>query len=830
MKTLKAFSLIELMVSLITISCIAAAFSPIISKKLSMSSIMVSKPSGGSGGDSSGTCPLGQYMSSTTNTCTNCSDTFPYCTICTESGCLVCKSDFSLYNGKCEISKCPENTVKISADGKEFCVTQYNIGDSDKFPADILGVDLIPSTSIECQVDSCCWQGETSSSCNSENGSYSGCNRTVCTQYAAEILCNNLTYGGLSWRLPTKNELAGFDPDTNSKNKGASGLLLCDSTSGYGSARCSYIGGSYDNKRCEISDSRVCNPYYVWSSTLNGSSYVYTYYLSSGSWKSLDSSSRQSAYSVRCVSNLTCASKFGPNCTDCSDTACTTCKEGYAVKNGQCTSCSSAFGTGCTSCSSSACTVCSYGYILKDGQCIVSPCPANTLYVKINDRELCITQYNMGDKTEFPVDIPGVYVVSAGSYCGASACCWQGQTSGNYDCDSNNGGYSGCNRTVCNYNAAKILCSKLNYGGLAWSLPGYSYFKVLHLTYSQNKGTSGLMLCARERGHGSAYCGVNYYDCEGTNDDNDCYPHGVWSGSTYDDSNAWCGDPGWNSSYSTYDMDYGLSVRCVANIGCMTKFGSNCIDCSSSACTACKSGYVLKNGKCVTCSSIFGIDCTECTSSACTACTNGYVLNEGQCIVNPCPVHTIYIKKDDKKLCVTQYNMGDKAEFPINVSGVNVVSVNTSCTDNACCWQGQTSPSSMCNSNNGGYSGCNRTVCTQYAAIKVCDNLHYGGLTWRLPTSSELFGFSPVNNSMYIGTSGLMLCSSSLDNSSTYCGYGNSLCYGSQYDDCDSYYVWSGQLNTGSRAYAYYLSGGSWRYSSNSYRRNAFSVRCVSEL
>ncbi len=888
-KTLKAFSLIELMVSLITISCIAAAFSPIISKKLSMSSIMVSKPSGGSGGDSSGTCPLGQYMSSTTNTCTNCSDTFENCSICTESECLVCKSGLSLNAGKCEVGSCPPYTIKVTADDKDLCVTQYNMGDKTEFPVNVSGVKVV-STNRNCSANACCWRGQTAdpSYCDSENGGYSGCKRTVCTQYAAEIICNSLNYYGLSWRLPTKDELAGFDPTAYSINKGTSGLMLCDGNSGYGSAQCS----NYDV--CDGSDNGYCYPYDVWSSTLYSSSDAYYYYLGVGSW-GRRGVSRLGAYSVRCVSAISCANKFGSNCTDCSDTACTTCNDGYVLKDGQCKTCSDDFGTGCTSCSSSACTACSNGYALKngqckscpdafgsnctscsssactacsngyalkngqcktcpdafgsnctscsssactackegyavkDGQCIVNPCPANTVYVYANGKDFCVTQYNMGDKTEFPVNVSGVTVVSTNSNCSENACCWQGRTSDSGKCDLENCGYSGCKRTVCTHYAAEIICNSLNYGGLSWRLPTKDELAGFDLdTYSINKGASGLMLCDRNSDYGSAQC--DNYDVCGGSFDGSCRPYDVWSSTLYSSSSAYSyylSSGSWNQN--DRNRRYARSVRCVSNIGCANKFGSNCLDCSDSACTTCKEGYVVKDGQCKTCPDAFGSNCTDCSDSACTACKEGYVVKDGQCVVAPtCPPNTIKITADGKDFCVTQYNMGDKTEFPVNVSGVAVVSTNSYCSADACCWQGMTAQ--YYNSVNGGYSGGYRTVCTQYAAEIICNSLTYYGLSWRLPTSSEFAGFSLSTYSINKGASGLMLCDE-------YSGYGSAqcdsynVCRGAYGGDCYPYGVWGRTFydSSGSYCNGNRLSSGI-KYHSYYNSRSAFSVRCVSEL
>ena len=64
---LRAFSLVELMISLITISVIIAAMTPIITKKLSASRVAVGSFGGGGGSEScTKTCPTGYALSGDT--------------------------------------------------------------------------------------------------------------------------------------------------------------------------------------------------------------------------------------------------------------------------------------------------------------------------------------------------------------------------------------------------------------------------------------------------------------------------------------------------------------------------------------------------------------------------------------------------------------------------------------------------------------------------------------------------------------------------------------------------------------------------------------------
>ena len=119
----------------------------------------------------------------------------------------------------------------------------------------------------------------------------------------------------------------------------------------------------------------------------------------------------------------------------------------------------------------------------------------------------------------------------------------------------------------------------------------------------------------------------------------------------------------------------------------------------SRSCTKCSAGYYSNSGasSCSKCSDKFE-HCVECSSSKCTKCEDGYEPSEdGQkCEKKGCPDKTVEIEAGGKKLCVTQYNMGDDAAFPL--TGVKVVSANGhSCTnsDGNCCWKGNKTETSL---------------------------------------------------------------------------------------------------------------------------------------
>ncbi len=123
---------------------------------------------------------------------------------------------------------------------------------------------------------------------------------------------------------------------------------------------------------------------------------------------------------------------------------------------------------------------------------------------------VCVTKYNIGD-------VPGVKKgglansVSINPSYEYRESCWQGVTTSNY-CDSLKTTYSGCNRTVCTWQAAKTSCELLAFNGTKagdWRLPYNeeleAWIKNLD-KINTNKGDKGLRLCDEYNGYGTAQC------------------------------------------------------------------------------------------------------------------------------------------------------------------------------------------------------------------------------------------------------------------------------------------------------------------------------------
>ena len=102
-KHILGFSLIELMISLIVISCIVAAFAPVITKKLTSSSVAVSVGAGGGGAKlQTEDCDKMDGL-----------DLDEDCALCDTNQCYVCNKtcDDGLYKniGRCECVSCSDN-------------------------------------------------------------------------------------------------------------------------------------------------------------------------------------------------------------------------------------------------------------------------------------------------------------------------------------------------------------------------------------------------------------------------------------------------------------------------------------------------------------------------------------------------------------------------------------------------------------------------------------------------------------------------------------------------------------------------------------------------
>ena len=196
--------------------------------------------------------------------------------------------------------------------------------------------------------------------------------------------------------------------------------------------------------------------------------------------------------------------------------------------------------------------------------------PFNALFIPAEyngsgGKNTCVTKYNVGDT--YGPNIAGsvTIVMTGGRYCSLSECCWEGTTS--QECTEiwHTSGYSGCNRTVCNWNAANASCQSWAPNGTSagdWRLPTQNEMKgwANNIEKVSNfLGSDGLQLCDDSMGVETFKCDSASTDCEGAYTGL-CNPSSVWSspGSYFFDLR----NGSFNGPYSYFDRG-AFSARCV---------------------------------------------------------------------------------------------------------------------------------------------------------------------------------------------------------------------------------------------------------------------------
>ena len=583
----RGFSLVELIIFLTVMSVITAAFIPAISRKLQiMTAAVVGSMAGDyeEGGDGSGGEDGGGNDSG--------------------SGSLP-----SSINSQADCNKIASGLLFIPAakngeGGKNICVTKFNAGD------EYMGGPPLPETvkvvkpgqtcgGSEDFSSKCCWLGNgenvTASDCSAKgNGdsTYSGCFRTVCNWEGANEACASYGPKGTTgkWRLPKRSELLGWQTNginnvTNSsmavagiaKWLGTNGLQFCDKNSdSYGSVKCNDNSG-----KCKGSRYGNCEITYFWSQDVypHDTSLVYFFYLDNGNLQGYLQRKKSYAHSVRCVIDSMITKEQEEIEEDTNEY-----KEEIPYSQKDCDPYNALF----------------------------IPAEANGAYGK----NLCVTKYNAGDTNGLDKGVPTIplsvkiplTVTSYKDVC-TSNCCWVGNgeyytarhssLSSHYNSSENctdtgngNSTYSGCKRTVCDYNAAQNICSSWNPDGKTlgkWRLPtqnevkGWSSYLS---TLNTNKGSAGLQLCDNYSSSGVARCGYrlgyyvyyqnspNSYEYEGYDGK---FPCAYYTHSTDGDTTGSCNPANihvqngyaglQNGSFGVNNSIHqgGASVRCVAD-------------------------------------------------------------------------------------------------------------------------------------------------------------------------------------------------------------------------------------------------------------------------
>lgn len=194
---------------------------------------------------------------------------------------------------------------------------------------------------------------------------------------------------------------------------------------------------------------------------------------------------------------------------------------------------------------------------------------------------VCVSKYNPangGDGKATPKsNVSGVTNVNVGTSCSGGNCCWNGATSTTCQSSGNGFTYSGCNRTVCQWNAANTICQNWKpTGTTAGRLPTQAelaawapHIKNVSSTKSgvlnqPNGSFPGLQLCDLGSGYGALQCSPYYGGCPGSAD-NSCWPYGIWS-STQEGTDMYSNRELYSGSYEyTFirSFTYAFGVRCV---------------------------------------------------------------------------------------------------------------------------------------------------------------------------------------------------------------------------------------------------------------------------
>ena len=789
-KFLKAFSVIELMISLVAISVITASFAPVISKKIQSNEIVAGSILGGGGGGNGGltldcednfssdcvfcdsarcyicskTCDANtQYQDIYKCVCKNCTTVDAQCTKCdfnktTETGkCTKCNTNGYYVNSSEKCSQCPKGNKCTDGINRTSCDSGYYqdaIGQTTCKACNTNCYECAKDTGYctKCKAGT----GKSGNYCATCGAGYiqgsniaiNSANCTICTgtTYAndAHTACSNCE-AGYACSNGIRSQCTGTTYAT--ANSGScstcSHCTACNNTNG----QCTKCATGY--KLASNNCNSACSASEHCPNNNTGAVACSTGIPGCSSCGSGVCSTCSSSYYKNSINTCSACSSGGTGmaaCMTCSSSSvCTKCSAGYhltsANKCEQCnanqycpentgtspSACSTGI-TGCASCSGATCTTCSTGYY-KNSINKCSKCDSSCYTCSSNTSSSCTSCY-------------------AGKYLSSSRC---------YSCAAGSTSNNGNTTSSCSYCPAG-----------QWSDSGGG-------CYSCGAGYA----CP---GNGTATaCAAGKYSTGGAASCTNC-PAGQWSAGT---ASSCYSCPAGYACYGngTSGQCTGATYSTGGASSCSTC--SNCSACNNStgACSSCNAGYKLSGTSCVACGSSeycpggttgatscssHWAHCSTCNSSACTACETNYNWNGSACEL------AILTTSFNGKTWTTR-NAGDTGGpiIPADVSMITssgpLSSCNVTSTNKGCCTRlySTTSGTTTCTAGSQGYSGCRRTVCSYRAAKYICES---NGM--RLPTKQDVWTNGDPGNAVNLAyIRALALCTNTEANSLAVCPY-----------------------------------------------------------
>ncbi len=515
----------------------------------------------------------------------------------------------------------------------------------------------------------------------------------------------------------------------------------------------------------------------------------------------------------------------------------------------------------CVACADDKCVKCATNYkVTNDGKC-ESDGPTYTMRAPSRQEDCdpykahyfqgtCITKQNAGDTNGAPIEgVTGVEIKSVGTKCTTNSCCWEGRTSEEFTTFTINSTYSGGDRTLCSWDAAKAICENYDINDTKgkWHLPTADQLAVWVAKNNNNDYSSSLSLLTKYLGrdgldlctdgedyngerYGAAICKYKYKSCMTSSYTGaHCYAYQVWGDkSTSANAHYISLSTGTMSANTVAKADGGRGVRCVLD-------------------------------------EVYAEDLTNYSPPS--KDMSNYVTPTTQEECDQYNAH--YFESNGVGSCITKANIGDTLYGgpPVSSSGtsdvgsitdigIQVISPGQTCTTNTCCWTGGNT-SGECTTftpyQSRSYSGCQRTMCDWWASEIACANYNVNdskGL-WTLPTDDDIQRWVTANNindisastallSKYLTDRGVGLCTNAEDyenerHGAPICKYMYEGCMTASASTahCNPYQVWAttpGVAATAITANIVSLSGATMTASTANKYDGGRSSRCVLRL